>query len=130
MARLLFFESNDQDTVHLLRLVVRGRIDERGGRLDRTTPLASVLTCSTPHATLSIDLRMTGGGEYHDTNPQEEDAAVIRIPAQAIVCETLATGERIQCEGGYDCVRRMLRIDAVDQERYAWLWMTVETMCV
>ena len=49
------------------------------------------------------------------------------IPAAAIVCklhdDTLAV-----CEGVYRCEEDHLRIDAVDQDKYHWLWLEVDAM--
>ena len=43
------------------------------------------------------------------------------IPAGAITC-TLEDGTQIYCEGMYDIEDNSIRIDAVDQERYAWFY--------
>ena len=43
------------------------------------------------------------------------------IPAGAITC-TLEDGTQIYCEGVYDIEDNSIRIDAVDQERYAWFY--------
>ncbi len=44
------------------------------------------------------------------------------IPADAIVC-TLEDGTVLDCEGKFDATDNTVRIDAVDQENFAWFYV-------
>ena len=45
------------------------------------------------------------------------------IPASAIVC-TLENGKVLECEGMLDVENNTIRVDAVDQEEYAWFYVS------
>jgi hypothetical protein len=55
--------------------------------------------------------------------PDVDQKTVFFIPASAIVCMIGKT--RVFCEGVYRCEEEYIRIDAVDQFEFHWLWLEV-----
>lgn len=85
-----------------------------------------------------IQTGRTGGGDYayhmEDDHmgpypyPDVDGKTIFFIPSEAVVCKLkkgCAEEETVQCEGYYDCTRDALRLDAVDQDRLSWFWMSV-----
>ena len=58
--------------------------------------------------------------------PEVDQRTNFFIPATAIVCKLGET--RVVCEGIYRCEDDQIRIDAVDQENYHWLWVEVNVL--
>ena len=146
---------DSQTSSRAFRFRVSGRIDDRGGRIAKAELVSNAsITASTPHATVVVDLKAipthapwpksknhddicamigrTGGvddevGPY--PYPDVDNETVFFIPSEAVVCK-LKKGdeeeETIQCEGSYYCETDAIRLDAVDQDKHHWFWMSVE----
>jgi len=135
---------------------VSGRIDDKGGRIAKAELVSNTsITTSTQHATVAVNLKAiptsapwprsknhdaicamigrtvsdNGVGPY--PCPNVDNKSVFFIPSEAVVCK-LKKGddeeELIQCEGYYDCGQDALRLDAVDQDKHHWFWVSVEVV--